>query len=111
MGWGIASRFCAADGGAGCVGETSGADRDLHGVGGGGVGDFGGVGSGDAGGGEIGGEEVVWDGWGEGAGRDGADDGGFCLGVGQSGGEFFCQEKPPGASDGGPGYEGVGTAA
>ena len=34
--------------------------------------------SGDEGGGEISGEEVVWNGWGEGAGGDGADDGGFC---------------------------------
>ena len=93
MGWGIAAGICAAFGWAGGVGEESGADWDLHGVGGGGVGDFGGVGGGDAGGGEIGGEEVVWDGWGEGAGRNGADDGGFCLGVGKGGRKFFCQEE------------------
>jgi len=56
------------------------------------VGHYGGGGGGDAGGREISGEEMVWDGWGERAGGDGADDSGFCLGVGQGSREFFCKE-------------------
>ena len=93
MGRGIGEGFCEAYGRTKGVGATVGSDRDLYGAGPGGVGHYGVGGGGDAGGREISGEEVVWNGWSEGAGRDGADDGGFCLFVGKGGRKFFCQEE------------------
>ena len=93
MGRRFGERFCEAYGRTEGVGSTVGSDRDLYGAGPGGVGHHGGCGGRYAGGREISGEEVVWDGWSEGAGRDGADDGGFCLGVGKGGRKFFCQEE------------------
>ena len=78
MGRGIGEGFCQADGRTEGGGQESGADWDLCGASVCCLGDFRGVGGGDEGGGEISGEEVVWNGWGEGAGGDGADDGGFC---------------------------------
>ena len=75
MGRGIGEGFCQADGRTEGGGQESAADWDLCGASVCCLGDFRGVGGGDEGGGEISGEEVVWNGWGEGAGGDGADDG------------------------------------
>ena len=93
VGRGTCERFCEAYGRTEGVGATVGSDWDLFGAGIGGVGHYGGGGGGDAGGGEISGEEVVWNGWSEGAGWNGADDGGFCLGIGKGGRKFFCKEE------------------
>ena len=93
MGRGVGEGFCEAYGRTEGLGSTVTSDRDLHGAGTGGVGHYGCGGGGDAGGREISGEEVVWDGWDKGASGDGADDGGFCLGVGEGGREFLCKEE------------------
>ena len=92
MGRGIGKGFCEADGRTEGLGSAVTSDRDLYGAGLCSVGHYGVGGGGDAGGGEISGEEVVWDGWGEGTGGDGADDSGFCLGVGKGSRELFRKE-------------------
>jgi len=93
MGRGFGEGFCEADSRTDGVGETVTSDRDLLGAGLCGVGHYGVGGGGAARGREISGEEVVWDGWGEGAGGDGADDGGFCLGGGKGSRDLFCKEE------------------
>jgi len=93
LGWGIGARIYPANDRATGGGKESGADRNLRGFSICCLGDFRGVSGGDEGGGEISGEEVVWDGWDKGASGDGADDGGFCLGVGEGGREFLCKEE------------------